>query len=440
MKRAVFILIIVIFLALQANAQRTSTREIYLRGSYQPALSTPGSARIYFDISTGTVRISENGGSYTNIVGGGGGSGDVVGPASATDNALARWDLATGKLLQNSSATLSDAGLLTATSFAGNGASITSLNASNLASGTVSNARLDAELQALAGLNSAADTLPYFTGAGTATTTPLTPFARTLLDDAAAVNARATLGLVIGTDVQAQDTELSVIAGLTSAADRVPYFTGAGTGALAVFTSYGRSLVAVADEAAFKALVNLEPGTDVQPFNSGLDQIAELADPDADRILFWDDSAGAYVYLSVGSGLSISGTTLSATGGGGGGVVDTDNVNWTGNHSFAGSTTYSGALIETPVEVGGSSTIATTTRRLNVDAASGNTQTLPAISAVADGWMVTIADTGGNAATNNITIQRAGSDTFLGGGTSVVISCNGCSAGIRKANGVWMLF
>lgn len=39
-----------------------------------------------------------------------GSSGDVVGPASATDNALARFDGTTGKLIQNSSATLSDSG------------------------------------------------------------------------------------------------------------------------------------------------------------------------------------------------------------------------------------------------------------------------------------------------------------------------------------------
>jgi hypothetical protein len=39
---------------------------------------------------------------------GGGGSGDVVGPASSTDNALARFDLATGKLLQNSGLIVND--------------------------------------------------------------------------------------------------------------------------------------------------------------------------------------------------------------------------------------------------------------------------------------------------------------------------------------------
>lgn len=38
------------------------------------------------------------------------GTGDVIGPSSATDNAIARYDSTTGKLIQNSAATLSDAG------------------------------------------------------------------------------------------------------------------------------------------------------------------------------------------------------------------------------------------------------------------------------------------------------------------------------------------
>ena len=44
---------------------------------------------------------------------GGGGGGDVTGPASSTDNALARFDAATGKVIQNSDAILSDDGDLT---------------------------------------------------------------------------------------------------------------------------------------------------------------------------------------------------------------------------------------------------------------------------------------------------------------------------------------
>lgn len=46
-----------------------------------------------------------------------------------------------------------------------------------------------------------------------------------------------------------------------------------------------------------------------------IQNLASLGDPNADRILFWDDSAGAYAFLTVGSGLSITDTTLTASAG-----------------------------------------------------------------------------------------------------------------------------
>ena len=42
---------------------------------------------------------------------------------------------------------------------------------------------------------------------------------------------------------------------------------------------------------------------------------ANLTDPGADRIMFWDDSAGVVTWLTAGSGLTITDTTITASGG-----------------------------------------------------------------------------------------------------------------------------
>lgn len=189
---------------------------------------------------------------------------------------------------------------------------------------------LDAELTAIAALVSAADKLPYFTGSGTAALTDFTAFARTLVDDVDAATMRTTLGLVIGTNVQAWDAdldalaalsgtstiyyrsaantwsavtiggmlsfsggtlnvgdaELSALAGLTSAADSVPYFTGSGTAALATVTAAARTVL---DDTTVGAMLTTLGG---QPLDSELTALAGLTSA-ADKLPYFTGSGTA---------------------------------------------------------------------------------------------------------------------------------------------------
>lgn len=82
-----------------------------------PTTSTiDGGATLVLNQNEGALVVSD-GTNYFSMrgkaTGGVGGVGDVVGPASATDNALVRFDSTTGKLIQNSTVTLDDTGAIT---------------------------------------------------------------------------------------------------------------------------------------------------------------------------------------------------------------------------------------------------------------------------------------------------------------------------------------
>lgn len=132
----------------------------------------------------------------------------------------------------------------------------------------------DAELAAIAGLTSAADKCFYFTGSGTASTFDCLSWARSFISAATVGAGRTALGVAIGSDVQAYDADLAALAGLTSANNKCFYWTGSGTAATFDCSSFGRSVTNVADAAALRTLAGSIIGTDVQAFDSDLSALA----------------------------------------------------------------------------------------------------------------------------------------------------------------------
>jgi len=69
------------------------------------------------------------------------------------------------------------------------------------------------------------------------------PIAKGGTASTSASDARTALGLAIGTDVQAYDADLAALAGLTSAADTGLYFTGSGTAGTFTLGAIGRTFL-----------------------------------------------------------------------------------------------------------------------------------------------------------------------------------------------------
>jgi hypothetical protein len=175
-----------------------------------------------------------------------------------------------GKFLTTDGTSASWSASALAVVFGGTGATTAAAARTNLGLSIGTNVQAqDAGLQSIANLTTAADTLIYTTASDTYATTPLTTYGRSLIDDVDASTARTTLG------AQAAHANLATLAGLTLAADKLAYATGAGTLALTSFSSFARTLVD--DPNAATALGTL--GAAASGTNSDITSLTNLTTP-----------------------------------------------------------------------------------------------------------------------------------------------------------------
>lgn len=135
------------------------------------------------------------------------------------------------------------------------------VDADNYAVLSVGTAAIAADAITYAKLQNVSDTNKLLgrssSGAGDVEEIACTAAGRAILDDADAAAQRTTLGLAIGTNVQAYDAGLQSIAGLTTAADTLIYTTASDTYATSTLTSAGRALLDDADAATQRTTLGL---------------------------------------------------------------------------------------------------------------------------------------------------------------------------------------
>lgn len=154
---------------------------------------------------------------------------------------------------------------------------------------------------------------------GVPETFTVTAAARTVLDDTTTGAMLTTLG------GQPVDSDLTTIAGLTATTDNVIQSVAGAWASRTPAQLKATLALAKADVGLSNVTNNAQyfpGGTDVALADGGTG--ASLTAPGADSIMFYDVSASSTAYLTLGAGLSITGTTITASGGGGGSIADGD--------------------------------------------------------------------------------------------------------------------
>lgn len=252
------------------------------------------------------------------------------------------------------------------------------------------------------------------------------------------IGAGLTLsGGVLASTATALATSLSALVPLTPAADRLPYYTGASTAALAVFSAFGRSLVDDADATAARSTLGLGTLSTLSSITTAQIAAATLVTEaegisanDNDTTIPTSASVKDYVDTAVASAGFNPATQVLAAG-----STFIARVNDASNSLTVTTSGTQTVTVLTPVlQIAGAGTI-----RVLADFSRGGTS---------GGWEVrvngvAVASGGGTSAAisqditvaNGDNVQFFGTCTFVfgGGGGTLSLSFTNCRIGLTAA-------
>ncbi len=225
---------------------------------------------------------------------------------------------------------------------------------------------------------------------------------------------QATLSLEVGTDVQAYDADLAALAGLTSAANKVPYFTGSEAAGLLDFLDEDAmgsdSATAVASQQSIKAYADSLAPTDGGLLSTASGSSANTSDLGV--------TTPKIIHLAF-DGVSLSGTDNLLVQIGDSGGIETTGYVADGASFASGGNTVTNSTSGFIIDIGtaarlfsGVGTLVNVTG--NVWAFSYSGRTASGVVA-AGGGIKTLS-----AAITQITVKPTGSDTFDAGQIRVI--------------------
>lgn len=381
----------------------------------------------------------------------GAGTGDVVGPGSATDNAAARYDLSTGKLLQDSSLLIGDNADLTAYDATNDGNPVFAYGAS-----------ATERLRIVPTYDTGAQTIDYVlftTDVASASADKglfrFSPDGTAVLDiDDGGINFAASKGISIaGTDIitdaagTATLSNIDALDATTEATIEAAIDTLANLssiqGVAFTFGAYAATLLNTADEAAFKAAVNLEAGVDYQAYDADLASWAGVtraagfdtfaATPSLANLgsLLTDEATGLVTFMTTPSSANLA-ALLSDETGSGAAVFATSPTLVTPTLGVASATTVNKVALTAPA-TGSTLTIAdgktlTASNSLTLAGTDGKTLTVSN--------SITLAGTDSTTMTfpsSSSTIKAAGKETvYIPAAAMTARTTNGAATGTTE--------